>query len=96
MHQWLNHPDQTSITIAIKAVPGAKRTQIVGPLADRLKVRVAAPPEGGKANKAICELFAKTLGVRKQAVTLISGHADPHKVIRIEGVTPEQAAAIVE
>ena len=43
----------SDVLIWIKAVPGASRNQITGIVGDRLKVRTSAPPEGGKANKAI-------------------------------------------
>ena len=95
MPPWLTTPDPSAVVIAIKAVPGAKRTEFAGPLGDRLKLRVAAPPEGGKANKAICEFIARQLALRKNAVTVIAGHSDPHKSIRIEGATPEQVIAAV-
>ncbi len=77
--------------IRIKAVPGARSDQIAGLLGDRLKVRIAAPPEDGKANKAICKLIAKQLGVPARALTIEIGHTSPEKVIRAEGVTAEQA-----
>lgn len=89
MPPWITQqPD--AVTLSIKAVPGARRSETAGPLGDRLKLRVAAPPEGGKANKAICEFFAKALGVRKTAVSITAGQSDPHKTIRIDGVTAEQ------
>jgi len=50
--------------IAVKAVPGAARDEIAGLLGERLKVRVAAPPEDGKANEAICRVLAAALGLR--------------------------------
>ena len=50
--------------LPIKAVPGARRNTIVGPLGTRLKVRIAAPPEDGKANRAIRRLIADALGLR--------------------------------
>lgn len=74
------------VVIAVKAVPGARRDEIVGVLGARLKVRVSAPPEGGKANAAICALIAKTLGVKKSAVTIHTGHGSAEKVVRVEGM----------
>lgn len=79
------------VLIRVKAVPGARREQIAGLLGDRLKVKIAQPPEGGKANAAICGLLAQKLGVNASAVSLVSGHANPEKVVRVEGVTPERA-----
>ncbi len=79
--------------VAIKAVPGASRDQIAGALGERLKIRVAAPPEGGKANRAICELVAEALGVKASAVEVMSGHTGAEKVLAIAGVGVERARA---
>ncbi len=82
--------DRPAALLPVKAVPGARADKIVGPLGDRLKIRVAAPPEGGKANKAVCALLAKALGVKPARVTLHAGASNPEKTIRIEGLTPDQ------
>jgi len=82
-----------AIIIRVKAVPGARRDEIAGPLGDRLKVRVAAPPEGGKANLAICALLARALGVRERDAEVVSGPASVEKTIRVRGVSPDQARA---
>jgi hypothetical protein len=74
------------VLIAVKAVPGAKRDEIVGLLGNRLKIRISAPPEGGKANKAICALLARELGVRKGDVEVASGAGQAEKSVRIVGV----------
>ncbi len=84
--------DGGAVLIAVKGVPGAKRDEIAGVLGTRLKVRVSAPPEGGKANEAICAVIAAALGVKPRAVTIHSGHANAEKVVRVEGVS--RAAAI--
>lgn len=84
-------PTAPAALIAIKAVPGSRKTQIVGPLGDRLKVKVAAPPEDGKANAAICELLADALGLRAKQVTVVQGHTHPEKTVRVEGLS---AAAV--
>lgn len=76
------------VDLPVKVVPGARRDQIAGPLGGRLKIRVAAPPEGGRANDAVCALVAATLGLRPRQVRVVSGHASPEKVVRITGVDP--------
>ena len=75
-----------AVLIAVKAVPGAKRNQVAGVLGERLKVRVSQPPEGGKANRAICVLLAKELGVRPSAVSVVRGESSAVKLVRVEGL----------
>lgn len=77
----------TGALIAVKAVPGATRDEVVGRLGERLKVRVSAPPEGGWANEAICELLADELGVRAKDVQVVSGHGRAEKTVRVVGVS---------
>ncbi|MFM1882461.1 MAG: hypothetical protein RJA05_870 [Planctomycetota bacterium] len=73
--------DRTSgeLKIRVKAVPGSSRDRIAGPLGDRLKVCVAAPPEGGRANEAIASVLARALGVAQRSVVLRSGATTPLK-----------------
>ena len=82
-----------SCRLKVKAVPGASRSEIVGRLGKALKIRVAAPPEGGKANREILELLADRLGLPAAAVSLVSGAASPAKVVELRGLTAEQAWA---
>jgi uncharacterized protein (TIGR00251 family) len=88
-------PEGTFLLLAVKAVPGAKRDEIAGVLGEgdsaRLKVRVSAPPEGGKANRAICRLVAEALDVKPAAVQVARGHASPEKTLRIRGVATHDA-----
>ncbi len=88
------HPPDT-VLLAIKAVPGARRDEIVGMLGDRLKVRVAAPPEGGRANRAICALIGAAVGVRARQVEVVSGHASAEKVVRLIGADPDRVRALL-
>jgi len=81
------------VLIHIKAVPGASRDQIAGAVGDRLKVRISAPPEGGRANKAICRVLAKAVGAKAKDVSIESGQTNPEKIIRIAGATIDEIAA---
>ncbi|MBL0871655.1 MAG: DUF167 domain-containing protein, partial [Phycisphaerales bacterium] len=59
----LDEREAGSAVVRVKAVPGSRREEIAGVLGDRLKVRVSAPPEKGKANDAIVELVTGARGV---------------------------------
>ena len=82
--------------LAVKAVPHASRSRIVGLWDGHLKIAVAAPPEKGKANQAIVALLAKTLSVPKNRVTLESHPTSPQKMFRLHDVTPEAVLVALE
>lgn len=90
---WLSRDAGGGWLIRVKAVPGASRDEIAGALGDRLKVRVAAAPEGGKANKAICKLIAKQLGMAPKLVEVVAGMTNPEKTIVVSGNVPREAMA---
>ncbi len=69
--------------IRIKVVPGAKQEGLAGLLGDRLKLRVRAPPEDGRANQAVCDLLQRLTGARR--VTVIAGLTSPAKTVQLEG-----------
>lgn len=74
------------LRLRVRAVPGASRDGVAGVLGDRLKVRVAQPPEDGRANRAIGEVLAGLLGVPARQVWVASGVASRDKVVHIAGV----------
>lgn len=75
------------IRLHVKVVPGASRTKIAGVLGERLKLAVAAPPEAGQANRAVCELLAAFFAVPQRDVLITAGQNQPMKTIEIVGVT---------
>jgi len=77
--------------LKVKVVPGASRTEIVGRLGDALKVRVASPPEGGKANREVLAVLADRLGLPLAQLTVLSGQSSPAKVIGIVGLAETEA-----
>jgi uncharacterized protein (TIGR00251 family) len=72
--------------LTLRVSPGAARDGVVGRHGDGWKVRVAAPPEGGKANDAVVRLLADTLGVARRDVEIVSGHGSREKVVSLFGV----------
>lgn len=59
-----------------------------------LKARVRAAPENGKANLALVELLADTLGVAKSAVRIVSGATARRKIVEIEGDVAQRLEAL--
>jgi uncharacterized protein (TIGR00251 family) len=80
-------------TLAIKAIPNAPRHQVVGWLGAALKVKVHAPPLEGRANDALCEFLAEELGLPRRAVTVLRGDTSRQKIVRINGLTLDEARA---
>ena len=77
----------TGFSILLKVKPNAKRNSIVGCHGNRLKVSVTAPPEDGKANKAVIKLIAKKVDIKPAQVEIISGCASRGKKLHVTGVT---------
>ena len=54
------------------------------------KVRVAAPPEDGRANEAVVALLAETLDVPRRNISLVSGHGGRDKLVELAGIAPDE------
>lgn len=75
--------------LEVRALPNAPRSEVVGWHDGALKVRVRAPALEGKANKALCEFLAETLGLPKRAVRVLQGETSRKKVVEIAGISLE-------
>jgi uncharacterized protein len=78
-----------STRLRLRVSPGASRSEIVGRHGEAWKVRVAAPPESGKANDALVELLSSTLDVPRSAIELVSGRGSRDKTVVIRGLGVE-------
>lgn len=75
------------ILFRVKVIPNASRTEIVGWENDELKIRVAAVPEKGEANKALIRFLARLLEIGVSKVEVIQGEASRHKQLCIKDVS---------
>lgn len=76
------------VVFTAKIVPGSSgSTRICGLLNGMLKVKVAAPPEKGKANQCLLKFLAKELGLKKNAINILSGKTSPIKQIQAVGLS---------
>lgn len=80
-------------TLAVKAIPNAPRSEVVGWLGEALKVKVHAPPVDGKATAALCEFLADTLGLPRRDVTVLRGDTARQKLLRIDGLSAADVRA---
>jgi uncharacterized protein (TIGR00251 family) len=80
-----------SVQIALRVQPKARRIGLTGLHDDRLKVAVNAPPEDGKANRAVIKLMAATLGIASRQIEIFRGATSRNKDLRVVGITLAEA-----
>lgn len=71
----------------MKVVPGSSRSCLAGWLGDTLKLRVAAPPERGKANAAVEALLDEALSLPSGSARVVAGQSSPRKTVEVSGLT---------
>jgi len=82
--------DPQGVTLRVKVRPKAKRDALRGVRSGALLVGVSAPPEKGKANRALIGVLAREFGLPKGSIEIIRGKSSPEKVVRLQGITPDE------
>ena len=83
-----------TVVIAVRVTPRGARDAIEGVDEEgELRVRVAASPSDGAANRAVVKLVARTLGLPKSALSVDAGERSRHKRLAIEGLAVEDLTA---
>lgn len=88
-----SHPD--GVLLGVRAAPGARKNGLTGVYNGLLKVSVTQVPENGKANKAIHEVLARSLGLRKSQLELVSGETSQQKKFLVRGTSTEELRALI-
>ncbi len=79
--------------LPVRAQPGARKAGVLGEQGGALKVAVTAPPEDGRANKALTEALREVLDLKRSQVELLGGTTRRDKHFLIRGLTPAQLQA---
>lgn len=79
--------------IEVRLRPRGHADELLGLEDGVLQARVAAPPVDGKANKALCRLLAKRLGVAPSRVAIARGEKSRQKLIEVEGMAADELRA---
>ena len=78
-----------AVALQVHVQPGAGRSAVVGRHGTSLKVRVAAPPVGGRANEACADILAETFGLKEAQVQLVGGQTSRSKTFALQGLDVE-------
>jgi uncharacterized protein (TIGR00251 family) len=84
-----------AVVLRLHVQPGAGRTAVTGRYGDALKVKVAAPPEGGRANQAVIDLVASVLGTKAARVEVTSGQSSRTKRVKVTGVVVDDVRRVL-
>ena len=71
------------VTVRVRVVPGASRTEVKGRYGDTIKIRISAPPERGRANRAVVDLLEDLIG---GSAEIVKGSSSQSKTVLIRGV----------
>ena len=82
--------------LSLRIQPRASKNEVVVQADGSLKIRLTAPPVDGAANEALVAFLAKTIGVPKSQVEIVSGETSREKRIRINGMDEEAARRLLK
>ena len=75
-----------NIILNLYIQPNSSKNEIVGLWKDKLKVKIAAPPHQGKANKRLIEFLSQLFKIKKSQVKILRGEKSREKVVEIKNL----------
>jgi uncharacterized protein (TIGR00251 family) len=76
--------------ISLRVYPNAPKNEVTGFTDELLRVRIAAPPVKGKANRELLSFLRRFLKLGPEAIAITRGHTSRNKTIRVTGLTQEE------
>ncbi len=96
VHELFDDSGDGNVVLRLHLQPGAGRTSVIGRQGDALKVRVASPPEKGRANEACIALVADLAAVEPASVSLLDGESGRSKRFTVAGVEIDELVRRIE
>ena len=84
------------VVLRLQAVPGSRRNAILGIRNGALRVSVTQVAEKGKANKALVDVLAKQLGLRKSQITIVAGETTARKQVFVDAMTVSELVKCID
>lgn len=78
---------KNGVLLTVHVQPSARVTECVGIHGEALKIRVAAPPADGAANRELIRFLARQCSLPLASVHIHSGFGSKHKRLILNGVT---------
>lgn len=82
----------TPVVLRVRVVPRARTNALASDGAGGLRARLTAPPVEGAANRALVDLVARALGVKRGDVELVKGERGRDKLVAVRGLSGEELA----
>ena len=82
--------------LRVHVQPGAGKTEVTGVFGNALKMKVGAPPEGGRANEMVVALLADSLDVPRDSLEITAGERSRSKRVLVRGVDPEALSRSID
>ena len=93
LHAWCS--DITGgVRLALQVTPNARKSQVIGPQEDVLKLRLQAQPIEGKANEALIRYLAELLDVPRSRIVITHGHTNRRKIVEVQDASLTADAVI--
>lgn len=95
MIEWLKESSEGAI-LNLHIQPKASKTEVAGQYGDALRLRIAAPPVEGAANKALCRYLAESFSIPQNRVEILGGLTGRKKRILLRGVSAKEVQEILQ
>jgi len=86
-------PISGGVTLDVRVIPRARKSQVDGIRGQAVLVRLKAPPVDGAANAELIEVIASRLHVAKSQVSIVSGEHSRRKRLKVVGLDAATADA---
>ena len=86
----LKEMEEKSAYLEVSIQPSASQNKIVAYENNILKLKIAAPPVEGKANRKVIEFLSSMLGIKKTSIFVKSGLTSKHKILVISGISSDE------
>jgi uncharacterized protein (TIGR00251 family) len=81
-------PEDVKINLSVQ--PGAPQNEVTGCINGGWRIRIAAPPVAGRANRMLIEYLSVILDIPKTRIIIIRGETGRKKVVALAGLTREE------